>query len=298
MRLWIDTDVGTDVDDALTLAYALRHPGFDLVGVSTVFGDVELRTRITHALFDAAGVRDIPVVTGLGVPLSDHRHGLMFGHEGRGILADAAPRKRIDEEPDADAKLHALARGLEAARPDVLLAIGPLGNVGALAAAGVPLPRLAIMGGKFEDVMLEGMTPHVSEWNWFCDPLAVQHVLDASHAVLPRVVPAEVTFRTELADGDVERLAEGDDLARALASLSREWLDFQASRGSPRPRVMLHDPLTLATLVEPGLCAFANRRVRVDDQGASETLAGEPNVEVAVDVDAAAVRAHLMDAWL
>ena len=40
MRIWIDTDLGTDVDDALTLAYVLRHPGFELVGVSTVFGEV------------------------------------------------------------------------------------------------------------------------------------------------------------------------------------------------------------------------------------------------------------------
>ena len=49
-RIWIDTDIGTDVDDALTLAYVLRPPGFELVGVSTVFGDVALRSRIARAL--------------------------------------------------------------------------------------------------------------------------------------------------------------------------------------------------------------------------------------------------------
>ena len=48
MRVWIDTDVGSDVDDALTIAYVLRHPDLELAGISTVFGDVELRPRNSH----------------------------------------------------------------------------------------------------------------------------------------------------------------------------------------------------------------------------------------------------------
>ena len=49
-RIWIDTDIGTDVDDALALAFALRHPELELVGVSTVFCDVELRSKMVDAL--------------------------------------------------------------------------------------------------------------------------------------------------------------------------------------------------------------------------------------------------------
>ena len=37
MRIWIDTEVDSDVDDALAIAYALRHPALELVGISTVF---------------------------------------------------------------------------------------------------------------------------------------------------------------------------------------------------------------------------------------------------------------------
>ena len=75
MRIWIDTDLGSDVDDALALAYALRHPELELVGVSTVFGDVSLRTRITRALLEVAGQASVPVVTGLGAPLTPSRKG-------------------------------------------------------------------------------------------------------------------------------------------------------------------------------------------------------------------------------
>ena len=302
MRIWIDTDIGTDVDDALTLAYTLRHPGFDVVGISTVFGDVDLRSQIAVELLHISGVpehRDVPVVTGLGVPISPHRHGLMFGHEGEGLIVDAEPKRKIEEEPDAGAKLDRLAAALEIARPDVILAIGPLTNLAALLNAGVSLPHLAIMGGKLQDVMLPGMLPNIAEWNWFCDPVSVQVVLDAKHATLPRIIPAEVTFATQLDDGDVSLLSEGDALAQMLSKLSTVWLDVLRTRmGAESPRIALHDPLTAATLVEPGLCHFEERRIEVDGVGASRPARGPDNIEAAIDVDNAALRDHLMKTWL
>ena len=223
----------------------------------------------------------------------------MFGHEGEGILEDPTPRRQTEEDLDAEARIDALALAVQAASPDVMLAIGPLTNLGALVQAGVALPRLAIMGGKLQDVMLEGMVPHISEWNWFCDPVAVQSVVEARHSTLPRVVPAEVTFRTRLAEGDVERLAEGDPLAQSLAKLSGIWLGVQRERfGAKRPKVALHDPLTAATLVTPELCNFEQRCIAVDQAGATAPGRGAPNVEAAVDVDNAALRDHLMETWL
>lgn len=299
MRLWIDTDIGTDVDDALALAYALRHPDLELVGVSTVFGDVALRSRIAQALLAAANATEIPVITGLGVPRTPGRAGLMFGHEGRGLLEDPEPRRQVKEESGSAERIDALAQALARAEPDVVLAIGPLTNLGALAEAGHALPPLAIMGGKLEDVLLPGMLPHISEWNWFCDPLAVQRVLAAKHDVRPRVMPAEITFRTRLADGDVTRLGDGDALARALARLCEHWLAAQREiLSAKRPVVALHDPLTAAVLVRPDLCPFEARRIRVDDEGAAQLEPGPANVDAAVDVDPAAVRKHLMSVWL
>ena len=300
MRVWLDTDLGSDVDDALALAYLLRHPAFDLVGVSTVFGDVALRTRMVDALLDLAGAPSIPVLSGLGKPLTPHRKGVMFGHEGLGLLpdAEAAPRLRIEAEAEGGAdRVHAIADAMANARPDVVVAIGPLTNLGALAAGGQVLPRLAIMGGKVQDVMLPGMTPAISEWNWWCDPLAVQHVLAASHAVAPRVVPAEVTFRTALQRDQVDALRDGDALCRTLHRLCEEWLRAQSERlGAKAPRVMLHDPLTAATLADPSLCQFTLETIAVDDDAVTSRGAGA-RVEVACDVDALAAQHHLLSAW-
>lgn len=299
MRIWIDTDLGSDVDDALALAYALRHPGLEVVGVSTVFGDVELRSRMVSELLGLAGVADLPVITGLGKPLSPERKGLMFGHEGRGLIAGAQPRPRTRSDPEPEARTEALASALEATRPDALVAIGPLTNLGALVEAGVALPPLSIMGGKVADVDLKRIAPGVEEWNWFSDPRAAQAVLAAHHAEVPRVVPAEVTFRTALAPGDVERLAAGDPLARALARLCDEWLAFLRDRlSAERPQVALHDPLTVATLVDDSLCPFSPQRLRVDERGATQCEPGPPNTQVASDVRADALREQLMATWL
>jgi purine nucleosidase len=300
MRVWIDTDVGSDVDDALAIAYVLRRPELELVGVSTVFGDVDLRSRIASALLTVAGAEGVPVVTGLGAPLTAGRKGVMFGHEGRGVVDDPAPVMRVATDPDPAARVDAIATAIASARPDVIVAIGPLTNVGALVAAGVTLPQLAIMGGRLTDVSLPGMIDEIPEWNWFCDPIAVRRVLHGHHVQRPLVVPAEVTFRTRLRDGDIELLAGGDQLAQVLAVQCRHWLTAQREiLGSTRPGVALHDPLTAALLVEPALCPVAPLGIEVDtERAAAAPTTGAPNLDAAVDVDVDAVRDHLMATWL
>lgn len=301
MRIWLDTDIGTDVDDALALAYVLRRPDLELVGISTVFGDVTLRTRIAEALLALAGPDPVPVLTGLGVPLAERRHGIMFGHEGRGLLADPRPVLRIREEQGAAQRVAELGQAMAAAEPDVLVAIGPMTNVGALAAGGTELPPLAVMGGRFEDVVLPGMGEEITEWNWHCDPQSVQRVLAVDHRTPPLVIPAEVTFRTRLRSDDIDRLADGDALGRALAGLCREWLALQRERfGVEQPIVALHDPLTTAVLSEADLCRYRECRITVDDRAAT-TEASDPRgpvgtaVRVATAVDAEAARRHIMD---
>jgi purine nucleosidase len=299
MRVWIDTDIGSDVDDALALGFALGHGDIEVVGVSTVFGDVELRTRIAEALLERAGIRgEIPVLTGLGAPLTPGRDGRMFGHEGLGLFDDPNPRMITTSDADADARIERLAHALENARADAVVAIGPLTNLAALFDAGAAVPPLTIMGGKTRDVLLPGMIPQVPEWNWYCDPIAVQGVLDGAKTP-PRIVPAEVTFKTKLEQEDIEALRVGDALAHTLAVLCDVWLVALRDRlGSKHPRVALHDPLAAATLVAPDLCTFHEARVRIDARGGTEHIPDGARIDVADDVDNEALRRHLLAAWV
>ena len=301
MRIWLDTDLGSDVDDALALAYALHHPDIELVGISTVFGDVELRTRCVEALLKIEGHLSIPVLTGLGKPLTDRRAGVMFGHEGKGLLTDPKPRMKITTESESlgNSRIETLADSLDRVKPDYLVAIGPLTNLGALLSAGVGLPPLAIMGGKSESAEIPGMNDRIAEWNLFSDPVAAQAVLGAKSEQPSRIVPAEITFRTALEASDLEKLSGGNALCLTLRTLCDHWLDFLAHGfGMPEPRVALHDPLTIATLMEPTLCPFELRRVDVDDKGNLISVPGPANIEIATDVDNPALRSHLLETWL
>lgn len=299
MRVWIDTDVGSDVDDALAIAYALRHPELELVGISTVFGDVPLRSRIATQLLALADASEVPVVTGLGAPLSPGRKGRMFGHEGLGIVDDPRPNLITTVDEDAAQRIDELARALSTSRPDALVAIGPATNLGALARAGHPLPPLTSMGGKLEDVTLPGMIEQIPEWNWWCDPLAIADALQAPQPAPPRIVPAEVTFQTRLEPEDLSRLARADRLAACLAMLCEHWLEAQRDRlGAKRPTVRLHDPLAVATLTEPGLAPLSPRRIRVDPEGHTHRDPAGTEVEVATRIDNDALRAHLLEIWL
>src|SRR5919109_375960 len=94
VRLILDTDIGTDVDDALALAFALRHPDIDLVAVTTVADDVVKRAHIARRLLRLAGRDDIEVAPGIGWDKSPSGRVSWAGHEGEGLLEPS------DEEHD------------------------------------------------------------------------------------------------------------------------------------------------------------------------------------------------------
>ena len=61
----LDTDIGDDIDDAFALALVLRSPELRLLGVTTAFGDTELRARLVERYLTAVGREDLPVVSGV-----------------------------------------------------------------------------------------------------------------------------------------------------------------------------------------------------------------------------------------
>ena len=64
----LDTDIGSDIDDAVCLAYLLANPACDLLGITTVSGEADLRAAIASALCKVAG-RSIPIYPGRDEPL-------------------------------------------------------------------------------------------------------------------------------------------------------------------------------------------------------------------------------------
>src|SRR5437660_3914142 len=63
-KIIIDTDIGDDIDDAFALALALSSPEFEILGVSTAWGDTQLRGRVAERMLCETGREDIPVTAG------------------------------------------------------------------------------------------------------------------------------------------------------------------------------------------------------------------------------------------
>src|SRR5271169_3398115 len=64
----LDTDIGSDIDDAVCLAYLLRQPRCELLGITTVTGEAQKRAMLADAICRAAGRTDIPIHCGAEQP--------------------------------------------------------------------------------------------------------------------------------------------------------------------------------------------------------------------------------------
>jgi purine nucleosidase len=293
----LDTDIGTDVDDCLTLALILASPELDLIGVTTVYGDVLLRARMALKLLKLRGREDAPVAAGASQPLMRKRAIYWEGHEGKGLLEpeDAALAPSVEHAVDF------IVRTVMAHPGEVhLLAIGPLTNV---ALAFLREPRLAqnlaglmLMGG----VVGGPATLHLPwvEHNIRCDPEAAYVVFSAGAPLT--FVPLDVTTQVRIRTEDVARIrAVGDPYHRAVADQVDLYPGFTRRGGW----TFLHDPLAAAVLVRPDLVTLTAVRALVETQGehtAGATLValpkeGEPaTAAVALAVDAPSAEAFIV----
>lgn len=287
LPLILDTDIGTDVDDALALAFALRHPGLELRAVTTVAGDTRRRAQITARLLRLAGRSDIEVAVGLTGP--EDRPSEM-GHEGEGLLEDGADVAL--SERDA-VSLLVEETGTE---PVTVATVGPLTNLAAALDREPGLTgridRLAVMGGVFARPTAGGPQFGAAEHNLNVDRAGSLRALNAGVPTL--FVPLDVTMQTVLTVDELERLRGGDALCRALVVLTERWARVMRGFADVPDGVVavLHDPLTLAALVEPGLVEIERLPVTVaEHEGEVRTFidpAGGRPVDVVRSVEAAA----------
>jgi purine nucleosidase len=293
----IDTDIGTDVDDCLALGLLLGSPELDPIGISCVYGDVELRARMVHRLLDLGGRSDVPVLMGARLPLLGRRPVYWAGHEGVGLLEGVPAPDSLSDEHAVDFLVRTVM-----ARPGQvhLVAIGPLTNV-ALAFLREPrlpaaLARLTIMGGAVRG--LDQLDLPYAEHNILCDPESAHVVLRASAPTF--LVPLDVTTRTSIRRADVDQLhAHGGDLQLAIARQVELYPRF-AEHGS----TFVHDPLALASLIWPDVLGWQTLHVDVELEGefaTGVTLCREPRseddstIQVATSVDAAGFERRLVE---
>ncbi len=306
-RILLDTDMGTDVDDALCLALALASPEVELVAITTVSRDTALRARISKRLLELGGAAHVPVFAGAESPLGGGLF-LWHGREGEGILGEGE-EPQIEAEPAADA----IARLLREEEGLEIVAVGPLTNLAQVLERAPELARrigrLTIMGGHLREAAYAGHPlPAGADYNLCSDAAAACRVLQAQ--IPTRLVPMDVTVRTWLAPADLERIERtASPLAHALGRAIRIWTPIQrrllsvlgASIGEENV-AFLHDPLAIACVYDESFCAFEELWVetKVAD-GLLRTFerpAGTPGarpMRCAMAVEAERFRAHFLD---
>lgn len=280
-RVLLDTDIGTDVDDALALALLIARPDVDLVGVTTCHGHAPLRAAVARSLLDVSDKRHVPVVAGRSVPLRrssvDGFHwNEMWGHEGAGVLSDAE-RLVPDDEPTREDAARFILDAAEAARdPLAVLTVGPVTNL-ALALQMEPglagaLGPVTIMGGIVERHMVAW--PASFETNLNSDPLAAAIVLGSALEIT--LVPLEVTLQVYLDRADRDRLArEGGPVSQKLIRLIDEmhepFLGFAEKYGLDGShfdeRTYLHDPLAVHVALGGDHATLREASIAVEYEG-------------------------------
>jgi purine nucleosidase len=294
----LDTDVGTDVDDALAIGLILASPELDLRAVTTVSGDVTRRAQIAKKLLVMGGQPDVPVLAGVRHPVLRQRSFLWLGHEGKGIIHQ--------DDAIAVVREHAVDALIDLAlreHPRVV-AIGPLSNL-AVAIMKEPavidaIPHLTVMGGSLRLSSDPGV-PAI-EYNLGSDAEASLVVLSAG--IPTTLVPLDVTWRTFFRSRELARLREsGSRLVQALCDAMEVWWpvhrEFFAGTRSYDADIVafLHDPLTVAVLLDRSLVALERMRLRpeiVDGSFRFTAEASAPEIEVAVEVDAPRVVEFLL----
>ena len=247
-RVWIDTDIGDDIDDAVGLLVAARHPALRLVGVSTVHGRVEIRAWLARELLKRARV-DVPVLPGAMASLR--------GDEVTGAPASydrLAPKLEVPVPRDDDARVERIAQAMERIEPGFHLV-----TIGAITNAAKLLERHPKLARSWKSVTcMAGRLEGGPEWNVQCDPQAAQRVC---RDLTPRLVGLEACSDT-LPRAEVEALVDRSDAASAF--FLECYAAYRRQEDSP---LTLYDPISLLSLVRPDAFDLQSMRVTVDDKG-------------------------------
>lgn len=249
----LDTDIGSDIDDAVALAYLLRQPQCELLGVTTVTGEPERRASLADAVCRAAGRTDVPIHVGTEHPLLGAQRQPKAPQTE--ALTQEWPHRTFERENTAIRFLYETLR----ARPGdiTLLTVGPLTNIALLFALYPDAPalvgQLMMMGGRFLPPKAETQ----AEWNILCDPAAAARVFQAPLPSLT-AVGLDVTEPCRMeADACRARFERAGGPLSPVAAMAEVW--FRQA-----PAITFHDPLAAALLFEPSLCQTTTSSIEVD----------------------------------
>lgn len=291
-KILIDCDPG--LDDALALLLAHGDPALELVGVTTVGGNVSIEntTRNALELREYLGFTGVPISAGAPAPLKRKPVDAVHVHGERGLGSVELPPATL-----TDTGAHAVDFIVETLRATPgsihLVATGPLTNI-ALALQREPaIARWAasftIMGGSYT----RGNVTPAAEYNIFADPDAAAVVFAADWRVT--MIGLDLTLQAQANKGVVDRLEALGQLAKDLiVPLATFYFNPNIPDWDGQA---VHDVCAVAYVARPDL--FRLRPARVEVETVGEFTAGMTVVDFDPPTANAMVATHLevADFW-
>lgn len=267
-KIIIDTDPG--VDDTMAIFFALRSPELDVIGLTTIFGNVhtDLATFNALRLMEIANRTDIPVARGSDNPLARLFKGpspSVHGDDGQGNVHLPPPSTR---RISGSAAKFIIDQVRKAPGQITLVAVGPLTNL-ALALRLDPnimqnIQEVVLMGGNA--MCLGNITP-AAEANIYNDPEAADVVFSAHWPVT--MVGLDVTHKLNMKPEHLNRYAQADNpLAQHIARIVPHYRRY-AENAYQIQGIYVHDSAAIAYLIEPTLFQVERWPICVETQGIS-----------------------------
>lgn len=302
-----------DTDDAMALALALTSPEIELLGITTCAGNCRTwqSTVNTLRMLEIAGKVHIPVAAGREYPiLQSVEPSFQYLEE-----KTAGPERRYWEsagppmEPtikESPIKAHDFIIQMVKKYPGEVIIVkeGSFTNLGIALLVEpeiAPLVKEVVhMGGSFSnrssDDWASTGTPDIPGYVWMdilkfnteFDPEATQIVVNSGIPVT--FIPGEVTSRVFQRLEDLELLESIDDpFHQHVYKYGYPWVEWSVKERKI-PGAHMHDPLTLAVVIDPTFCMFVNMYCDLEkfknmDYPFLLPSVSEPQCKVAVDVD-------------
>ncbi|MDE2951721.1 MAG: nucleoside hydrolase [Chloroflexota bacterium] len=265
-KIIIDTDPG--VDDTMAIFFALCSPELEVIGLTTIFGNVhaELATKNALRLLEIAGRTDIPVAPGADNPLTGPFEGpvpFVHGSDGQGDMF-------LPDPAGAPADISAaqfIVEQLRARPGEITLApVGPLTNI-ALALRLEPritewVDQVVLMGGN---ALAPGNASPAGEANIRNDPEAADLVFGADWPVT--MVGLDATHKVRMRPEDIaEYETHGNPMSDHIIRILPHYRNYFESN-YPAQGIFVHDSSAIAYLLDPSLFETKRWAIRVGTQG-------------------------------
>jgi inosine-uridine nucleoside N-ribohydrolase len=269
-RIILDTDPG--VDDAMAIFLALRSPELKVEAITPVSGNVPLSMTLPNALrlIEIANRADVPVAAGAATPLVRRLITAKYVHGNNGLGGVEFPEPKL--QPVAASAAELIRRIVRANPGEItIVAVGPLTNIATVLKEDPSLAALikgiVVMGGSLSG---GNITPS-AEFNFYVDPEAARIVFDAGVPVT--MVGLDVTHKVLLREEHIKMLeAAQNPVSQAAAKIMRATFN-RMRKGNDVTVVAMHDPLTVAHLIDPTILTLKDYYVQIETTG--ELTAGE-----------------------